>query len=275
MALPRVLLILPLFAASMLGLRILIQNAPSTDNQCQIKMAIPKSVAELSELNLCLRQHYDNNYLYMLTLFSTVYIIKQAFCIPGSVILVSIRHDGDAISVSRYSSLTTVLSAITFQNLIAGSLFGSGLGLLLVCTLSSIGVSACYLLSKVCGVETFLMNYFPSTLRSSKNTVGNLVQNNKHQLWYLLLILRIIPITPNWLLNLLAPVFNIPLWTFMYTTFLGLMPYNYICCQSGETLSSINSLEEIFTLKTTLQLTSIAVVMVIVKVASKFCKINT
>lgn len=53
------------------------------------------------------------------------------------------------------------------------------------------------------------------------------------------------------------------------------MPYNYICCQSGETLSSINSLEEIFTLKTTLQLTSIAVVMVIVKVASKFCKINT
>lgn len=247
MALPRVLLILPLFAASMLGLRILVQNAPSTDNQCQIKMTIPKSIAELSELNLCLRQHYDNNYLYMLTLFSTVYIIKQAFCIPGSVIL----------------------------NLIAGSLFGSGLGLLLVCTLSSIGVSACYLLSKVCGVETFLMNYFPGTLRSSKNTVGNLVQNNKHQLWYLLLILRIIPITPNWLLNLLAPVFNIPLWTFMYTTFLGLMPYNYICCQSGETLSSINSLEEIFTLKTTLQLTSIAVVMVIVKVASKFCKINT
>ncbi|CAH1709816.1 unnamed protein product [Aphis gossypii] len=144
MALPRVLLILPLFGASMLGLRILIQNAPSTDNQCQIKMVIPKSIAELSELNLCLRQHYDNNYLYMLTLFSTVYIIKQAFCIPGSVIL----------------------------NLIAGSLFGSGLGLLLVCTLSSIGVSACYLLSKVCGVETFLMNYFPGTLKLVKKNCG-------------------------------------------------------------------------------------------------------
>jgi len=247
MALPRVLLVIPIFAVSIFGLHILVQNAPITDSQCHIKMAIPKSMAELTELNLCLRKHYDNNVLYMLTLFSTVYIIKQAFCIPGSVIL----------------------------NLIAGSLFGSGLGLLLVCTLSSIGVSACYLLSKVCGVETFLMNYFPNALSSSKNTMGNLVQNNKHQLWYLLLILRIIPITPNWLLNLLAPVFGIPLWTFMYTTFLGLMPYNYICCQSGETLSSINSLEEIFTLKTTLQLTSIAVVMVVIKVASKFCKINT
>ncbi|XP_060837123.1 transmembrane protein 41A-like isoform X2 [Rhopalosiphum padi] len=247
MALPRVLLVIPLFAVSILGLRILVQNAPTTNYQCQLKLELPKSKAELAELNSCLKKHYDNNFLYMLTLFSTVYIIKQAFCIPGSIIL----------------------------NLIAGSLFGSSLGLLLVSTLSSIGVTACYLLSKVCGVETFLMNYFPGTLTSSKNTVGNLVQNNKHQLWYLLLVLRIIPITPNWLLNLLAPVFSIPLWTFTYTTFLGLMPYNYICCQSGETLSSIDSLEEIFTLKTTLQLTSIAVVMVIVKIASKFCQINT
>lgn len=57
--------------------------------------------------------------------------------------------------------------------------------------------------------------------------------------------------------------------------FIGLMPYNYICCQSGYTLSSINSIDEIFTLKTTMQLMSIAVAMVMIKVMSKFCKINT
>lgn len=57
--------------------------------------------------------------------------------------------------------------------------------------------------------------------------------------------------------------------------FIGLMPYNYVCCQSGQTLSNITSMDEIFTLKTTVQLMSIAVVMVIIKVASKFCKINT
>lgn len=60
-----------------------------------------------------------------------------------------------------------------------------------------------------------------------------------------------------------------------YNIFTGLMPYNYICCQSGETLSSIKTLDEIFTLKTTLQLLSIAVAMVVVKVATKCCKINT
>lgn len=61
----------------------------------------------------------------------------------------------------------------------------------------------------------------------------------------------------------------------MNVIFTGLMPYNYICCQSGQTISSINSLDEIFSLKTTMQLMSIAVAMVIIKIASKFCKINT
>lgn len=56
--------------------------------------------------------------------------------------------------------------------------------------------------------------------------------------------------------------------------FVGLMPYNYICCQSGQTLSSINSMDEIFSLKITIQLMFIAVAIVIIKVVSKFCKIN-
>lgn len=57
----------------------------------------------------------------------------------------------------------------------AGSLFGSGVGFLLVCTLSSVGVSACYLLSKLCGIETLIVNYSPSQIISSKTTLENLV----------------------------------------------------------------------------------------------------
>lgn len=57
----------------------------------------------------------------------------------------------------------------------AGSLFGSGVGFLLVCTLSSIGVSACYLLSKICGVEKLIVNYLPHQLTSSKISLENLV----------------------------------------------------------------------------------------------------
>lgn len=61
----------------------------------------------------------------------------------------------------------------------AGSLFGSSIGFLLVCTLSSIGVSACYLLSKFCDFEMLIVNYLPSQLTSSKITLENLVSKNQ------------------------------------------------------------------------------------------------
>lgn len=57
----------------------------------------------------------------------------------------------------------------------AGSLFGSRNGLLLVCILSSLGVSACYLLSRICGIEALILNYFPRQLTSSKIALENLV----------------------------------------------------------------------------------------------------
>lgn len=57
----------------------------------------------------------------------------------------------------------------------AGSLFGSTVGLLLVCTLSSLGVSSCYLLSKMCGIEMLIVNYLPKQLTLSKTSLENLV----------------------------------------------------------------------------------------------------
>ncbi|XP_050422813.1 transmembrane protein 41A-like isoform X2 [Adelges cooleyi] len=247
MAVLRVFSLVPLLSASLIWIYYLIQQAPITENQCTINFLFPKKMDDITKLNSCLKQYYQNNYLYILTLYSSIYIFKQTFCIPGSIIL----------------------------NVLAGSLFGTGYGFLLVCILSSIGVSACYCMSKLCGLEEVITQFLPSQLTSAKISLENLVKKNQDQLWYLLTVLRVIPITPNWLLNLVAPVIKIPLWTFMYTTFFGLMPYNYICCQSGQTLSSINSLDEIFTFKTTLQLMSIAVAMVMIKVASKFCKIQT
>lgn len=59
----------------------------------------------------------------------------------------------------------------------AGSLFGSTMGLLLICTLSTIGVSICYLLSKICGIEKVISNYLPNQLVTSKISLENLVSS--------------------------------------------------------------------------------------------------
>lgn len=58
--------------------------------KCSIEFAVPKTLTEIIALNSCLRQYLNSNYLYILALFSSVYIFKQTFCIPGSIILVNI-----------------------------------------------------------------------------------------------------------------------------------------------------------------------------------------
>jgi uncharacterized membrane protein YdjX (TVP38/TMEM64 family) len=60
-----------------------------------------------------------------------------------------------------------------------------------------------------------------------------------------MLSMRIIPLIPGWFINLVSPFMGISLWTFFLTTFIGLMPFHYICISVSSTLSSINSISDI------------------------------
>ena len=51
--------------------------------------------------------------------------------------------------------------------------------------------------------------------------------------------------------------------TFFYLFSSGLMPYNFICVRTGVMLSEISSLNEVFTVYTTLQLLVIAFVALV------------
>ena len=39
-----------------------------------------------------------------------------------------------------------------------------------------------------------------------------------------ILFLRITPFLPNWFINVVSPVINVPLWTFFFATVLGKLP---------------------------------------------------
>lgn len=45
---------------------------------------------------------------------------------------------------------------------------------------------------------------------------------------------------PNWFINLSSPLLGIPLPTFFWATFLGLIPANYIHVSTGVTLESLS-----------------------------------
>ena len=64
-------------------------------------------------------------------------------------------------------------------------------------------------------------------------------------------------------------VFEVPIHTFWWTVLVGLMPYNYICVQTGALLSTLRSMGDIFTWTTGLQLTGIALIALVPGVLTK------
>lgn len=144
------------------------------------------------------------------------------------------------------------------QNVLAGALFGPWLGLLLCCVLTSVGATGCYLLSSLFGKQ-LVISYFPDKVALLQKKV----EENRNSLFFFLLFLRLFPMTPNWFLNLSAPILNIPIVQFFFSVLIGLIPYNFICVQTGSILSTLTSLDALFSWETVLKLLAIALVALV------------
>ncbi|XP_049737225.1 transmembrane protein 41A isoform X2 [Elephas maximus indicus] len=190
----------------------------------------PSDLAELRELSETLREYRKEHQAYVFLLFGSAYLYKQAFAIPGS----------------------------SFLNVLAGALFGPWLGLLLCCVLTSVGATCCYLLSGIFGKQ-LVVSYFPEKVALLQRKV----EENRNSLFFFLLFLRLFPMTPNWFLNLSAPILNIPIVQFFFSVLLGLIPYNFICVQTGSILSTLTSLDALFSWETVLKLLAIALVALV------------
>ncbi|KFZ65583.1 Transmembrane protein 41A, partial [Antrostomus carolinensis] len=141
---------------------------------------------------------------------------------------------------------------------LAGALFGPWTGLVLCSALTSVGATFCYLLSSTFGKQ-FIIYYFPDKVALLQRKV----EENRNCLFFFLLFLRLFPMTPNWFLNLSAPILNIPVSQFFFSVLIGLTPYNFICVQTGAILSQITSLDAIFSWDTLLKLLAMAVAALI------------
>ncbi|XP_058247198.1 transmembrane protein 41A-A isoform X1 [Hemibagrus wyckioides] len=175
--------------------RIIKQNRMETrgesDDQREKEMIGLKFPSDLQELKQMagLLQHYKKEHSgFVLLLFSSAYLYKQAFAIPGSSLL----------------------------NILAGALFGPWLGLVLCCVLTTVGASVCFLLSHFFGKQ-HIVRIFPDRVAQLQRKV----EENRSSLFFFLLFLRLFPISPNWFLNMSSPIFNIPLAHFSLSVLIG------------------------------------------------------
>ncbi|XP_031563617.1 transmembrane protein 41A-like [Actinia tenebrosa] len=190
----------------------------------------PSSLEELKTLTAVLKQYKKDHLGYVGLLFCSAYLYKQSFAIPGSV----------------------------FMNLLAGALFGVWIAFPLACVLTACGATCCYLLSKMFG-KTLLLQYFPEKIALLQEKV----HQNSDGLFFFLLFLRLFPMSPNWFLNMASPILDIPLVQFFFSVLLGLMPYNFLCCQTGCLLSQLSSISDIFSFSIMVKLATMALIAVV------------
>ncbi|XP_061697517.1 transmembrane protein 41A-A [Syngnathoides biaculeatus] len=189
------------------------------------RLKFPSNLEDLRELSALLQFYKTEHTAYVLLLFCSAYLYKQSFAIPGS----------------------------SFLNILAGAIFGLHQGLLLACALTTVGSTACYFLSQAFG-KRYIVSVFPDKVAALQRKV----EDNKDCLFFFLLFLRFFPMTPNWFLNMSAPVVNIPVAFFSCSVFIGLLPYNFICVQTGVMLAEVSSLDHLFSWQRLGQLLAVA-----------------
>jgi len=127
----------------------------------------------------------------------------------------------------------TVISfpGATMFSLLAGFLFGSIIGTLLVVISATIGATLLVIAVRLAFGE--------SVAAKIGSKIKFMEKNLKHNVFFYLLSLRLLPIVPFWLINLAAGVLDIKLRDFILTTFIGIIPGAFVYVNIGTSLTTI------------------------------------
>lgn len=199
-----------------------------TSHNNKYHLRFPTNLDDLKEVVHILKEVKEHQQNSILLLFSVAYLYKQTFAIPGSV----------------------------FLNLLAGAIFELWEAFGLTCFLTACGATCCFMLSKIFG-KAILFHYFPDKFHELEKKM----KENQDGMFFFLVCLRLFPMSPNWFLNMSSPVIGIPILYFFPSVLIGLMPYNFICCQTGSILTEITSINDIFTVPIMLKLALVAVIV--------------
>jgi pyruvate/2-oxoglutarate dehydrogenase complex dihydrolipoamide dehydrogenase (E3) component/uncharacterized membrane protein YdjX (TVP38/TMEM64 family) len=141
--------------------------------------------------------------------FFLLYVLVTALSLPGAAIL----------------------------TLAAGALFGLGEGLLIVSFASTIGATLAFLVSRY-----LLRNYIKQRFPERLNAIDAGVE--KEGAFYLF-TLRLVPVFPFFLINLLMGVTAIKSWTFYWVSQIGMLAGTFVFVNAGTQLAQIDSLSGI------------------------------
>ncbi|KAG0142745.1 hypothetical protein CROQUDRAFT_724949 [Cronartium quercuum f. sp. fusiforme G11] len=189
---------------------------PSMNEDDYKLLKLPTSFDGLKQLNTLLQVYKDKNYYRVLSSFILIYLFLQTFSLPGSMYL----------------------------SILSGAMYGVKVGLPIVCLCVGTGALLCYVLSLNLGTTVFI--YSPSLRNRLEHWKQKLsTKTNSFDLFAYLVVIRISPLPPHWVVNLLAPHVGIDIKLFWLSTCLGILPVTLIHTQLGTTLDQMVGPEDL------------------------------
>jgi len=171
----------------------------------------------------------ESNFIFYFILFFFIYIIVTAFALP-------------------FAAIKTVL---------AGALFGLIPGVILTSFASSIGSTLCFLMSRFV-LRDFVQNKYTKYLDKINKGI-------KEDGIYYLFFLRLSPIFPFFIINLVFGLTKMKTMTFYIISQIGMLIGTVIFVNAGVQLSKINSMSDILSFNLILSFILIGLVPLIIK----------
>ncbi|ORZ13563.1 snare associated Golgi protein-domain-containing protein [Absidia repens] len=190
-----------------------------------------KSIA--AKLDTMTRRGTWQDYITVVFVMASIYLWQQAFSMPGSVLL----------------------------NLMAGQMYGMLPATLWTSYLTAFGSVLAYFLGWMVGSPVMEIPWIQHRTNIMRDQMLN-AKSSTGVFWWLLFA-RLFPLSPYWLINLASPFLGIPVAPFFLSTFLGSMPYNYVCVQAGQVLGELGSTSDILTLSLMAKLLLVSLISLI------------
>ena len=183
-----------------------------------------------------LLNYYYQNKLLAHVIFLFVYIITAMFSLPVALAL----------------------------TLIGGAMFGFVYGLVLVSFGSSIGATFAFLMARFIGYDLIKKRY---SVQLSKFYIGFEKEGG-----FYLFALRMVPLFPFFIINIITALMPIKTWTFYWISQLGMLPATALYVFAGTQLSEIKSLSDIMSPKLMLTFIFIGMFPILIKKIIKLLK---
>ena len=136
------------------------------------------------------------------------------------------------------------LPIATLLTLAGGFLFGRWLGTLYVVIAATLGATVIFLIAK---------SSIGTTLREKTGDLYKRIEGNmKENAVGYLLFMRLVPLFPFFLVNIVPALFNVSLGVYVLTTFFGILPGSFVYVNLGEQLGTIDSLGDLVSGQTVL-----------------------